>query len=55
VTHILWAATNHQWGIKKTPTDGSFTLSCPHQFFKNGSQVCHSHLLSPIGPSVKIP
>jgi len=27
VTSILLAATNHQWGMKKTPTDGSFTLS----------------------------
>jgi hypothetical protein len=26
VTSILLAATNHQWGMKKAPTDGSFTL-----------------------------
>ncbi len=26
VTHIVWASTNPQWGMKKTPTEGSITL-----------------------------
>ena len=27
-------STNHQWGMKKTPTDGSFTLSLPPAVYK---------------------
>ena len=34
VTHIVWASTNHQWGMKKTPTDGSSTLFNPQDEHK---------------------